>query len=54
MMLHRHFENERNKNITKLEDVTPKKEYISEVFPPEEPVEAPKKRAGRPQKKTEE
>lgn len=43
MMLHRHFENEKNENITKLEDVTPK-EYVSEVFPPEEPVEAPKRK----------
>lgn len=38
MMLHRHFENEKNENITKLEDVTPK------VLPPEEPVEAPKRK----------
>lgn len=55
MMLHRHFENEKSKNMTTLADVTPgaEKEYVSEVFPPdEEPVEAPKKR-GRP-KKTEE
>lgn len=52
MMLHRHFEVQKNENITTLEDVTPKA-YVSEVFPPdEEPVEAPKKR-GRP-KKTEE
>lgn len=46
MMLHRHFETEKEKNITKLEDVTPKEEFVSEVFPPEEvPVEAPKKRS---------
>ena len=53
MMLHRHFEEQtRNPNITTLADVTPggKKEFVSEVFPPEEPVEAPKRR-GR-QKKT--
>ena len=48
MMLHRHFEAEKSKNITTLADVTPK--YVSEIFPPdEEPVEAPKKR-GRPKK----
>lgn len=49
MMLHRHFEAEKEKNITKLADLTPKEEYVSEVFPPEEPAEAPKKR-GRPKK----
>ena len=49
MMLHRHFENEKNKNITKAKDVTPE-EFVSDVFPPEEPVEAPKKRVGRPKK----
>ncbi len=49
MMLHRHFEAEQDKNMTRLEDVTPtpKKE---EAAPPEE---APKRRGGRP-KKTEE
>lgn len=52
MMLHRHFETEKEKNITKLEDVAPKEEFVSEVFPPDDPVEAPKRR-GRP-KKTEE
>jgi len=53
MMLHRHFEAEKEKNITTLADVTPKEEFVSEIFPPDEkPVEAPKKR-GRP-KKTEE
>lgn len=53
MMLHRHFEAEQNKNVTKFEDVTP--HFVSDVFPPDEAdevVEAPKKR-GRP-KKTEE
>lgn len=53
MMLHRHFEEQKNKNITTLADMNPKAEkdeYVSEVFPPdEEPVEAPKKR-GRPKK----
>jgi len=51
MMLHRHFEQEKDKNITTLSDVTPKakKEYVSEIFPPIEPVEAPKRR-GRPRK----
>lgn len=52
MMLHRHFEQGHNKNMTTLKDVTPheKEEFVSEVFPPDE--EAPKRR-GRP-KKTEE
>lgn len=47
MMLHRHFETEKSKNMTTLADVTPgaKEEFVSEVFPPdEEPVEAPKRR----------
>ena len=49
MMLHRHFEAEKNKNVTKLKDVTPtaeEEEFVSEVFPPDE---APKRR-GRPKK----
>jgi hypothetical protein len=53
MMLHRHFEAEKDyKNMTKLADVTPHEEekFVSEVFPPDEG--APKRR-GRP-KKTEE
>lgn len=52
MMLHRHFENERNENITRLKDVTPggrNDEFVSEVFPPDEVAEEPKKR-GRPKK----
>lgn len=55
MMLHRHFEAEKSKNMTKLSDVTPtaKKEFVSEIFPPEEPVEAPKRR-GRQKKSVEE
>lgn len=44
MMLHRHFEAEKSKNITKLEDVA----HVDEVSE-EQPVEAPKKR-GRPKK----
>ena len=47
MMLHRHFEAESSPNMTKLSDVS--EEYVSEVFPPETPAEAPKKRR---QKKT--
>ena len=54
MMLHRHFEAEKNKNMTTLQDLTPaarekKEEFVSEVFPPEEPAEASRKR-GRPRK----
>ena len=51
MMLHRHFEQEKNANMTTLGDVTPvaKEEFVSEIFPPDEPVEAPKRR-GRPRK----
>lgn len=51
MMLHRHFENEKRKNLTTLSDVSPveKKEHVSEVFPPDE---AAPKRRGRPPKKT--
>lgn len=48
MMLHRHFEGQgTDQNITKLADVTPgkkKEEFVSEVFPPETPEEAPKRR----------
>jgi len=51
MMLHRHFEKEaQNKNMTKLSDVEPQPEYVSEVFPPDEvAAEAPKRR-GRPKR----
>ena len=54
MMLHRHFEEGKPENMTTLADVTPtvKKEFVSEVFPPEEPVEAPKRR-GRSKKTSE-
>ena len=46
MMLHRHYETEPNENMTKLADVTPtaREEFVSDIFPPEEPVKAPKKR----------
>ena len=50
MMLHRHFENEKNKNVTTLADVAPKPktdEFVSEIFPPED---APKRRGGRTKK----
>lgn len=46
MMLHRHFDGERNENMTTLADVTPHTEFVSAVFPPDkETVEAPKKRS---------
>ena len=51
MMLHRHFEKEKNPNMTTLADVTSKVEkeaFVSDVFPPIEPVEAPKKRGRKP------
>ena len=59
MMLHRHFEAERNReNMTTLKDVTPnvqrerevQKEFVSEVFPPEEETSEAPKRRGRPRK----
>lgn len=53
MMLHRHFENEKSKNMTTLKDVSLTKEgedFVPEVFPPDE-EEKPKR--GR-KKKTEE
>ena len=52
MMLHRHFEEKPSENMTKLSDVTPgaKKDFVSEIFPPEKTEEAPKRR----RKKTEE
>lgn len=42
MMLHRHFEAEKNKNANtpRLSDVTPydaPDEFVSDVFPPDEP-----------------
>lgn len=55
MMLHRHFEAEKNDNITTLKDVTPgaKDEYVSDIFPPDEKKENdPPKRTRR--KKSEE
>ena len=50
MMLHRHFEEQKKQNMTKLEDVSPKSEdFVSEVFPPEDTAEVPRRR-GRPRK----
>lgn len=50
MMLHRHFENEKNQATTTLADMNTQQEFVSDVFPPDEPpVEAPKRR-GRPRK----
>ena len=47
MMLHRHFEKQNEpENMTKLSDVTPKAEYVSEVFPPA--AEAPKRKGRKP------
>ena len=51
MMLHRHFEKANDNKITTLADVTPKVEkeaFVSDVFPPIEPVAAPKKRGRKP------
>lgn len=50
MMLHRHFENEKQENMTTLADLIPVEkegEFVSEVFPPEE---VQPKRRGRPKK----
>lgn len=48
MMLHRHFENESKKeNMTKLRDVSRPDEgedFVSEIFPPDEDVERPKRK----------
>lgn len=44
MMLHRHFEQTKNENITTLKDVTPRAEFVSEIFTAEENEEQPKKR----------
>lgn len=53
MMLHRHFEAEKNENITTLKDVTPEKEFVSEVFQNEEKKEETPKRARRKKTETE-
>lgn len=54
MMLHRHFEKQNEpENMTKLSDVTPKAEYVSEVFPPDEAAAEAPKRKGRKPKATE-
>jgi len=47
MMLHRHFEQNKDNQMTTLADVTPK--VKRDVPQPEEPIEAPKRR-GRPKK----
>lgn len=53
MMLHRHFEEQKKQNMTKLENVSPKsEEFASDVFPPEDAADAPKRR-GRPRKNEE-
>ena len=50
MMLHRHFDGSLDReNMTKQEDVSKEDKFVSEVFPPEEAEEAPKRR-GRPKK----
>ena len=49
MMLHRHFEGQKNENITKLEDVTPKA-YVSEVFLPTRSLWKHRKSADGPRK----
>lgn len=51
MMLHRHFEKEaQDENMTKLSDVTPKADFVSEVFPPDKVENEAPKRRGRPKK----
>ena len=56
MMLHRHFEAEANREgMTTLADLTKEKQneaFVSEVFPPDEKTEKPKR--GRPKKTTDE
>ena len=51
-MLHRHFNGENSSdNLTTLADVTPKvdvEKFVSENFPPIEPVDAPRKRGRKP------
>lgn len=49
MMLHRHFEKEKEENMTKSEDLGKQEEFVSDIFPPNE---APKRR-GRPKKNQE-
>lgn len=53
MMLHRHFQEEENREgMTTLADLTKKDEaFVSEVFPPEEEK---KPKRGRPKKTTDE
>ena len=49
MMLHRHFERERNQNVTTLADLTPgeKREEVAPAMT-EAPEEAPKRRGRKP------
>lgn len=56
MMLHRHFEEQqKQQNMTRLKDVTPKAEFVSDVFPPDKDVaqEASKPKRGRAKKSEE-
>lgn len=50
MMLHRHFEEEKNKNITTTADFLENEEFVSNVFPPDENSMEKPKRRGRPRK----
>lgn len=50
MMLHRHFEEEKKKNLTTTADLTKNEEFVSDVFPPDEDVVETPKRRGRPRK----
>jgi hypothetical protein len=50
MMLHRHFEEEKNKNITTTADFAKNEEFVSNVFPPDNDVTEAPKRRGRPKK----
>lgn len=54
MMLHRHFDKETPvESMTKLSDMNQTdKEFVSDIFPPEEQTEQPKR--GRKKKTTEE
>lgn len=50
MMLHRHFEEEKKKNLTTTADLTESDEFVSNVFPPDADAEEAPKRRGRPRK----
>ncbi len=43
MMLHRHFEAEKEKNMTTLADLNKKEEFVSNIFPNDENAEQPKR-----------